>query len=129
MTQCLTCEAEFDNFINLRKHIISQHPRAMFTPALKKGYVDDASDRFISSLQAQPWEWMEGQPAICYEIAHAVGANESAAYFWGCELGRTRRKSELVVRNSSKSELVVRNSSKSELVEIRFRRNVNIVSS
>ena len=74
--KCLLCSYESGELQALRDHVAQQHPKAMFTNVLKRKHVNEVLSNYLMHQNAQPCEWMNGEPTRCSELAITIGARD-----------------------------------------------------
>src|SRR5271156_509247 len=105
---CLLCNKTMESLEFLRKHVVEEHPKCMFTPTLKRKFVSQATESYCGG-QTQVFEKL-----LIPEVAAVFGLGDSDSYYGmpendGCGIDEEHeQKGELKTPPSTYVELVER---------------------
>ena len=77
---CLSCNVQCDSLSDLRKHVVMEHSSAMFTPAMKDKFVEEAICIWTDNNPGQPREWLFDEPAPVDDLIRVFGPTDPRAY-------------------------------------------------
>src|SRR5208282_4220531 len=82
---CYVCKLKLDNYDQYFYHYHDFHPLEMIDMEMKKHYADQVSTEYFKDKDAQPWEWLIGEPVIFKELQIMFGEHDPCCKLWGAD--------------------------------------------
>src|SRR5271156_4256915 len=83
---CFVCNYKLNNYNDYYYHYHDFHWDVMVDKESKAHYIEEIHDEYFKNKDAQPWEWLIGEPVIFQELRIMFGDSDSK--LWGSDVLR-----------------------------------------